>query len=92
MFKIFNNKIFIRIISLAMCFIMFFSITTEVHAGLLDTLSNAFQEGFSKLFNKLLSVVARILVSFGDGVVHIITTLLIFIHLLYVRIRCRTTT
>lgn len=71
MFKIFNNKIFIRIISLAMCFIMFFSITTEVHAGLLDTLSNAFQEGFSKLFNKLLSVVARILVSFGDGVVHI---------------------
>ena len=40
MFKIFNNKTFIRIVSFALCFFMFFSFTTSVHAGLIDDIKN----------------------------------------------------
>lgn len=71
MLKIFNNKIFIRIISLAICFVMFFSLTTEVHAGLIDNIKNKIKEGFLDIFNKILGEIAKIIVSFGDGIVHI---------------------
>lgn len=71
MFKIFNNKTFIRIISFALCFFMFFSFTTSVHAGLIDDIKNGIKNAFLELFDKVLAEISKIIVSFGDGIVHI---------------------
>ena len=71
MFRIFNNKIFIRIISFALCFFMFFSFTTSVHAGLIDDIKNGIKNAFLDLFDKVLAEISKIIVSFGDGIVHI---------------------
>lgn len=71
MFKIFNNKFFIRIISLAICFVMFFSLTTSVNAGLGDWVKEKLSEAFSKLFDKIIQGIAQVIVSLGDGLVHI---------------------
>lgn len=71
MFRIFNNKTFIRIISFALCFFMFFSFTTSVHAGLIDDIKNGIKNAFLDLFDKVLAEISKIIVSFGDGIVHI---------------------
>lgn len=71
MFKIFNNKTFIRIVSFALCFFMFFSFTTSVHAGLIDDIKNGIKNAFLGLFDKILAEISKIIVSFGDGIVHI---------------------
>lgn len=71
MFKIFNNKTFIRIVSFALCFFMFFSFTTSVHAGLIDDIKNGIKNAFLELFDKVLAEISKIIVSFGDGIVHI---------------------
>lgn len=71
MFRIFNNKTFIRIISFALCFFMFFSFTTSVHAGLIDDIKNGIKNAFLELFDKVLAEISKIIVSFGDGIVHI---------------------
>ena len=71
MFKIFNNKTFIRIVSFALCFFMFFSFTTSVHAGLIDDIKNGIKNAFLDLFDKVLAEISKIIVSFGDGIVHI---------------------
>ena len=70
-FRIFNNKTFIRIISFALCFFMFFSFTTSVHAGLIDDIKNGIKNAFLDLFDKVLAEISKIIVSFGDGIVHI---------------------
>lgn len=70
MFKIFHNKLFIKIISLAICFVMFFSLTTVSHAGPGDKIQEKLTEGFQKLFNKILQSIAQVIVSLGDGVIH----------------------
>ena len=71
MFRIFNNKTFIRISSFALCFFMFFSFTTSVHAGLIDDIKNGIKNAFLDLFDKVLAEISKIIVSFGDGIVHI---------------------
>lgn len=65
----FYNKNLIKIISIALCFCIFLSITTSVEAkseNLVDTDS-------SKLYGKLISALTKVLLSLGDGVFHIMS-------------------
>ena len=50
---------------------MFFSFTTSVHAGLIDDIKNGIKNAFLDLFDKVLAEISKIIVSFGDGIVHI---------------------
>lgn len=50
---------------------MFFSFTNVVHAGILGWIKEKLVEAFQNLFNKVLQGIAQVIVSFGDGVIHI---------------------
>ena len=64
----FRNKNYLKLISLALCFACFLSFGNVVNADI-SGLGNAFNE----VYEKIMSGITDMLVSFGDGVMHILT-------------------
>lgn len=66
----FYNKKLIRIINIVLCFFVLFSTMTTVRADA----GKFITDNITKIYDKLVSAITKVLLSFGDGVFHIMAS------------------
>ena len=66
----FHNKRFIKIASIILCFVIFFSFGSSTQAGVIKDMID---KGLQKLYSAIIKQISKMIVSLGDGVLHIVS-------------------